>query len=300
MMNSNLMTRWRSLCVAALVTGACTAWPTLVNAAASEAEAGEQVFEKNCAACHTVGKGNLVGPDLQGVIAKRPREWLQHWIAAPDQMLADNDPIAIDLLHQFHDVPMPNLRLSAADVSAVLAYLETRMLAAAEQPSAAALSGPGAAAESTPSAPAMQGDPDIGKDLFIGAARFRNGGPPCMGCHSVAGIGALGGGQLGPDLTTVVTRFGGVAALSAFVGGSPTPTMNAIWLRTPLTADERADVVAFLAHPMTRRAPQAIWQLALLAVLGLAILLAIAGGVWRGRLREVRRPMIAGQRQARS
>lgn len=148
---------------------------------------------------------------------------------------------------------------------------------------------------------AAVGDPAMGKELFTGAARFRNGGPPCMACHSVAGIGALGGGQLGPDLTTVVTRFGGVAAVSAFVGGSPTPTMNAIWQRAPLTTEERADMVAFLAQAaLTQRPTQMIWQLALLAVLGLAILLVIAGWVWRGRLREVRRPMIARQRQARA
>ena len=83
-----------------------------------------KLFQNNCAACHTMGKGALVGPDLKGVTARRPHEWLEQWIAAPDAVLAKKDPYAINLLHQFHDVPMPNLGLSASDVDAVLAYLD--------------------------------------------------------------------------------------------------------------------------------------------------------------------------------
>ena len=48
------------------------------------------------------------------------------------------------------------------------------------------------------SAPAVQGNAETGKDLFTGVVRFQNGGPPCMACHSTGGIGALGGGSLGP------------------------------------------------------------------------------------------------------
>lgn len=281
---------WRGLLSTALAAaGLLAALPAVADAAEAGAEAGRQVFQDNCAACHTLGGGDLVGPDLKGVTARRSRDWLQRWIAAPDEMLARNDPIATELLHRFNDVPMPNQQLSASDIAAVLAYLEAAApIPAAQRPAPAA------------SGATVGGDPAMGKDLFTGVRRFRNGGPSCMSCHSVAGIGALGGGQLGPDLTTVVTRFGGPVAIGAFIGGSPTPTMNAVWAQHPLRADERADVVAFLAEAAaSQRAPQAIWQLAGLAVLGMAILLAGAGWIWRGRLREVRRPMIARQRRAR-
>ena len=69
-----------------------------------------------------------------------------------------------------------------------------------------------------------------------------------MACHSVGGIGALGGGQLGPDLTAVGARYGGAAGLDAFVAGTPTPTMKAVWSQHPLTTEERASVVAFLGQ----------------------------------------------------
>jgi len=269
--------QWLSIVAVATIAGIWAALPAVANAA----EAGQQLFQEKCAACHTVGKGNLVGPDLKGVTARRPREWLEQWIAAPDAMLAKKDPVAISLLHQFHDVPMPNPGLSTSDITAILAYLETAVLAGTTEPAT--------------SAPAVQGNPEIGKDLFTGVARFQNGGPPCMACHSSGGIGALGGGQLGPDLTTLVSRFGGAAAVDAFVAGTPTPTMKAVWSQHPLTTEERASVVSFLAQAgVSERPAQAIGQLGGLAALGAVLLLAVAGLRWRKRLRfGVRRPMMA-------
>jgi mono/diheme cytochrome c family protein len=273
--------RWQSIVALATIAGIWAALPAVANAAETDAAAGQQLFQEKCVICHTVGKGPLLGPDLKGVIEKRPREWLEQWIAAPDAMLAKKDPVAIELLHQFRDLPMPNQGLKPSDVNAVLAYLAT----AAAQPSAPA----------TETAPAVQGNPEIGKELFTGVVRLQNGGPPCMACHSVGGIGALGGGQLGPDLTTLVARFGGAAAVDAWLSGMPTPTMKAVWSRYPMTTQERASVVAFLAQAgVSQRPAEAIWQLAGLAVLGVVILLAAAGLNWRNRLRNgVWRPMVA-------
>ena len=291
MTNEKLMaSRQRLFIVAfAMIAGMWAALPTAAKAA--DAEAGQQVFQKNCTPCHTIGNGTLVGPDLKGVTAKEPHDWLQQWISAPDAMLAKKDPTATTLLHQFHDLPMPNLGLSSSDVDNVIAYLGT----ATAQPSAPAPAGQAAAAAPAASAAAAQGDPVVGKEYFTGVKRFSNGGPPCMACHSVGGIGALGGGQLGPDLTEVVKRYGGAAAVNAFVAGTPTPTMRAVWSPHPLTNDERANVVSFLAQAeVSQRPAQAIWQLAGLAVLGALILLTLAAWRWQNRLRfGVRRPMMA-------
>ncbi len=285
MTNQKPMAFWLWLSIVAL---AAVAVPAVANAAGTDAQSGEQLFQqKGCTACHTVGKGVLVGPDLKGVTTRRSREWLQHWIAAPDAMIAKKDSIAIELLHQSHDVEMPNLGLSASEVDAIISYLATAATGAAAQPSASAT-------EAT-SAPAVQGNAESGKDLFTGVVRFQNGGPPCMACHSVGGIGALGGGQLGPDLTKVVERLGGAAGVNAFIAGTPTPTMRAVWSQRPLTDQERANVVGFLSQAaVTQRPVQAIWQLAGLAALGVVILLTIAAWRWRKRLRfGVRRPMVA-------
>jgi len=274
----------RSIVALAAIAGLWAALPTAASAA-GDAKAGAQLFQqKGCTACHTIGKGDLVGPDLKDVTQQRPRDWLEKWITAPDKVLASKDEYAVNLLHKYHDVQMPSLGLSTSDVDNILAFLAS--------PDAAAASGP---APQPANAPVAKGNPEIGKDLFTGVLRFANGGPPCMACHSVSGIGALGGGQLGPDLTEVVKRYGGASAVDAFVAGTPTPTMKAVWGQRPLSTEDRANVVSFLAQAeVSQRPAQAIWQLAGLAALGVVILLAIAAFNWKHRLRfGVRGPMVA-------
>jgi protein SCO1/2 len=84
---------------------------------------GQYLFQTRCAACHTLGQGDSVGPDLAGVTQQRERAWLERWLAEPDKMLAEGDPIALALFAQYKNVPMPNLHLSESDVAALLAYL---------------------------------------------------------------------------------------------------------------------------------------------------------------------------------
>jgi len=92
---------------------------------------GESLFRTRCAACHTVGTKDAVmpgkppvGPDLLWVTRKRDRAWLTRWLAEPDKMLAENDPLATTLLAEYDNVAMPNLRLSEVDIQALLAYFE--------------------------------------------------------------------------------------------------------------------------------------------------------------------------------
>jgi protein SCO1/2 len=93
---------------------------------------GEYLFNSRCTACHTIGQGDKMGPDLAGVTARRDRNWLARYVAEPDKVLADGDPIATALFEKYKDARMPNLRLGSADVNAVLAYLETKSSASRE------------------------------------------------------------------------------------------------------------------------------------------------------------------------
>ncbi len=89
------------------------------------AEDGQQIFNTLCTACHTIGKGQLIGPDLADVTLRREEGWLIRQIKEPDQLLAENDPIAMQLLQESNNVPMVPLGLSDADVVAVIAYLKS-------------------------------------------------------------------------------------------------------------------------------------------------------------------------------
>jgi len=90
---------------------------------------GEGVFRTRCAACHTVGKSvddvARQGPNLFGVTDRRDHEWLARWIAAPDKMLEQKDPDAMQLFEAWNRVPMPNMRLNGQEVASVIDYLQT-------------------------------------------------------------------------------------------------------------------------------------------------------------------------------
>jgi mono/diheme cytochrome c family protein len=238
---------------------------------------GQAMFDKQCAACHD---NSPIGPDLTGVTERRDQAWLTSWISAPDEMLANNDPIATELLAQFNNVPMPNLRLSDSDVASLIAYLGT-------------LSGGGApAAAPASAAPAPEGDPAAGKKLFIGTSSLRNDGPACIACHSITGIGAFGGGNLGPDLTGAYEKLG--AALITWP--QTTPPMTAIFTEKPLTPNEEVHLLAFIQEAgLTARESQAVWQLLGISVAGVAAIVILIQLVWRRRLGKVRRPMVAGE-----
>ena len=149
---------------------------------------------------------------------------------------------------------------------------------------------PAAIASAAPPSQEVAGNADNGKDLFTGGARFENGGPNCLACHSISGIGALGGGALGPDLTGSFTKLGaGVAVWPESV-----VPMQAIFTEKPLTDSEKADLTAFLqsSSDLVQRTSTAIYQLLGIAILGTAIVLGIAQLIWRRRLRGVRRAMV--------
>lgn len=87
---------------------------------------GQSLFIKACASCHTIGKGDLVGPDLLGVTSRRDRAWLVQFMRRPDALLAKQDPIAMALSAKYPGVTMPNLGLSDTDVRDLLAYVASQ------------------------------------------------------------------------------------------------------------------------------------------------------------------------------
>lgn len=86
---------------------------------------GKALFEQQCTACHTIGAGDRIGPDLRGVTERRSEDWLQRFISAPDKMLEAKDPIVVELYEKHNRIPMPNLGLSEAQVQGLIAYLRT-------------------------------------------------------------------------------------------------------------------------------------------------------------------------------
>jgi protein SCO1 len=87
---------------------------------------GQYLFTKKCGACHTVGQGDKIGPDLVGVTDARNRDWLMRKIQNPEQLLAEKDPITMALAEKYGHVTMPNLRVADEDANHLIGYLVSR------------------------------------------------------------------------------------------------------------------------------------------------------------------------------
>ena len=94
---------------------------------------GQFLFQSRCSACHTIGAGDRLGPDLMGVTTRRESGWLARYLAQPEKMLAEGDPIATSLFKKYKQVRMPNLDLGGDDVAALLLHLEARSRVNGEQ-----------------------------------------------------------------------------------------------------------------------------------------------------------------------
>lgn len=84
---------------------------------------GEVIFRQTCAACHSVGHGDQIAPDLQGVTRRRTRAWLVTMIQRPALLLNQQDPVAVALLMKYK-VHMPDMKVTSAELDDLLAYFE--------------------------------------------------------------------------------------------------------------------------------------------------------------------------------
>lgn len=96
-------------------------------------DTGKYLFGRQCIACHTIGRGDGLGPDLLGVTQRRDRQWLLRMIQKPDELLNQKDPIASALSKKYKGLRMPNTFVSDDDAGYILAYLQAQDTAHAKQ-----------------------------------------------------------------------------------------------------------------------------------------------------------------------
>ncbi len=113
----------------------CAPWGRV----SADVEAGRAAFQGKCMACHSVEVNGpvMLGPNLVGVTERRDEAWLIRWIMEPDRMIAEQDPVAVALLNQFNQIPMPPLGVSEAEARALLDYLADLSAQAAATPAVA-------------------------------------------------------------------------------------------------------------------------------------------------------------------
>jgi len=247
---------------------------------ASAQESGKDIFQKSCAACHSIGAGRLVGPDLKGVSDRRAEDWLLKFIKSSDKLVKSGDKIAVALLAEYK-MPMPDQALSDDQIRKVLAHVKEAggSTAAVKEPAIASM----------PAAAGTPAEIQLGGDLFEGKVRFANGGPSCNACHHVASDAHLGGGVLAAELTLVFSRMG-KQGVSAVLTGNPFPVMQAAYAGKEFSEKEINALVGFLQHVDQEHARQMPkewgWRMFSAGAGGVVVLLGIAGLAGRGRKKK--------------
>ena len=256
--------------------------------ASSGTIAGQTVdddFATNCSGCHTIGGGALLGPDLKGLSERQSREWLVNWILNPLGVLASGDAYALELQRASRGAVMTSTPgMNEARANRFLDFIDDQSQleqslfagAAAEQPL-----GPEEVAQ--------------GRELFVGARLPKNGAPACIACHTVSGLGSLGGGRLGPDLTHAYGRLGGRQGMIPWLGAVPSATMRPIFQEHPLAEDEVLALTAFLKEETENDLPKnraAVVNFLLFGLVGATVLLAVFDRLWNKRFTAVRKPLV--------
>ncbi|MBK5274840.1 MAG: cytochrome c [Desulfuromonadales bacterium] len=199
------------------------------------ADQGKDLFDKQCAGCHSIGGGDGGGPDLKGVAEKRPADWLVRVIVEPDKLSAAKDPVQAELVKKY-GFEMPNLGISADDAKKIIAYLAGTGGAAAS-PGSAPVAGKAETAATTELVAQ-------GKAFFTGSTRLSKGGAPCISCHPFTYPGITGGNLSNADLSASYKKMGDTGMQGA-LKALKFPTMKKIYAERPLTDDEIAALMAF-------------------------------------------------------
>ncbi|HLG40016.1 MAG TPA: cytochrome c [Chitinophagaceae bacterium] len=110
-----------------------------IRTSANDVVAGEELFKQLCAACHSIGKGRLVGPDLANIDQRRPQEWIYKFIKSSQSVIKSGDQYADSLFRAYNQIIMPDQpALVETQLNDVLAYITTKRAAPASPTSVVA------------------------------------------------------------------------------------------------------------------------------------------------------------------
>ena len=242
-------------------------------------QTGEEIFKTTCTACHTIGGGRLVGPDLKGIYSQKDNAWLISFIRSSQKMVKSGDKDAVAIFNEYNKVPMPDNNLTDEQILSIIDYIKTTDGASAaptQQPDTGKApqgdslkmtaadtmktleKGDSLKAETgvdtlkstgqTTTTDTLQYTTEsasVGRALFNGYTPFVNKGSPCISCHNILDQSLLGGGKLALDLTFSYSKLG-PAGLNAIITNPPFPVMKTAMVNNPLTPEETQAIISLL------------------------------------------------------
>ncbi|MBX9948246.1 MAG: c-type cytochrome [Candidatus Obscuribacterales bacterium] len=232
------------------------------------AQDAASIYKEKCAGCHTIGGGDMVGPDLA-----RCRSW-------PDAELQES----------IKRMEVNTGPLTDAEVKSLLGYLKNSTakstLPGKQSPSSEATPDQSSASQVEAVSQKTIPEPasaERGKRLFYGEESFKNGGLSCIACHSID----HNGGNMAPDLTGISERMP-VAALVSACENTPFKVMKAAYKEHAILHQEALDLQSYLASLKEPHEKAVRHPLGLYAGIFAAIALAFIAFGYRGRNASVR------------
>ncbi len=243
-------------------------------------------FRQNCLSCHTIGGGQLTGPDLKNLSKRQERAWLIDFMMNPRAVIDGGDTYAKKIFEESRKLYMPTPPgITRERAEKLLDLIEAESQLEESQFRGLQIS----------TAPFTDADRSSGRAIFLGTQPLETGGAACISCHSMHDSPVLGGGRLGPDLTNIYERLKGRAALSAWLMAPGTETMQPIFKNHPMSSEEINSLAAYFESTTSERpASSSTGQVAFLllglsgAVLGVFFLDAL----WSRRFHSVRRSLV--------
>lgn len=192
------------------------------------AQDGKALFNKQCKACHTIGNGKKIGPDLKGISDKRSFEWISKFILSSKDLIASGDDDAIAVFEEYGQKPMPSHKMSAAEINAMMNFINR----GGDDGSAVA--------QKEEVIESFTANAETGRVLFTGGQSFAKGGASCISCHSIKDYGVFAGGNFAKDLS--VSHAEGIVESMV----SSIPAMISSYKNHELTVAEKQHLEAFL------------------------------------------------------
>lgn len=85
---------------------------------------GKEMFAGNCKACHSIGGGDIVGPDLAGLTERRETDWIKRFINQSQDMVKEGDEQAVEVFNKYNKIAMPPHDFSDEELDELISYME--------------------------------------------------------------------------------------------------------------------------------------------------------------------------------
>lgn len=197
--------------------------------------AGQAIFRKSCTYCHTIGRGDRIGPDLMGIGAAMSDTWIAAWTAYPAEMVAAGAYSAARLA--LYPYVMPDLAHTELQVWDMTSFIVQQLTPMAE----------------TPPIALTQAQFDASKNAYFDR---------CAGCH-----GLYRNGATGPNIGQVRSQAIGTDGLGAILRYGTPKGMPNFGVSGLLTEAQITELSAYMQLPPPDPPPlpmadiQASWNL---------------------------------------